>query len=95
MAGLRKLAAAPPVLLQISAMGINGLRMGVDPMKHFGNPPRAYDREELHLPSSIISEYDKDGNYDTVIADQMHFLWHAFGLERCSYFDEQNRWKGQ
>jgi hypothetical protein len=35
--------------------------MGVDPMKF--DTPSPYDREALHLPPSLITEYCADDNY--------------------------------
>ncbi|KGL00036.1 hypothetical protein PM04_16520 [Thalassobacter sp. 16PALIMAR09] len=58
---------------------------------HF-DPPAPYDREALHLPPSMITEYDPDDNYEAVVSEQMHSLWNAFGFERCSYFDSNGRW---
>ena len=92
MRGLRKLEASPPILLQISAMAINGVLMGVD---SFSDEPPPYDREVLHLPPTMITDYRDDGNYEPVIAEQMDFLWNAFDFERCIHFDQNGRWKGK
>ncbi|GGO61440.1 Putative DNA-binding domain-containing protein [Roseovarius pacificus] len=91
--GLRALEASPPVLLRISFTGMNGVRMGVDPMRVMDEPP-SYEREELRLPHTVISEYRDDGNYEQVIAEQMDFLWNAFDFDRCFYFDEDGNWVG-
>lgn len=88
--GLRALDVSPPFLLQISATGIAGVKLAMDAW-HF-DPPAPYDREALHLPPSMITEYDPDDNYEAVVSEQMHSLWNAFGFERCSYFDSNGRW---
>lgn len=92
MRGLRALDASPPFLLQISATGVKGVRMAVNPMQ-FGDPP-PFDREIMHLPPSLITEYSADDNYQSIVAEQMNSLWNAFGFERCFYFDEDGNWIG-
>lgn len=94
MKGLQEIEASPPILLQISAMEVKGVRMGLNPGRAIDDPP-AYDRAELHLPSTVISEYRGDEDYTAVIAEQMHFHWNAFNFERCFYFDAENRWIGR
>lgn len=89
MHGLRMLEATPPILLQISAMAVNGIQMGVDPSE---DTPPPYERESLHLPPSMITEFKGDGNYESVIAEQMDFLWNVFNFERCFGFSETGKW---
>ena len=90
MKGLRALEIAPPILLQISMMGVKGLNVGLDSLRFFRPPP--YDRDVMHLPPSIISEFRDDKGYQSVIAEQMHFLWNAFDFARCDLFNENNEW---
>jgi hypothetical protein len=92
MKGLRELEASPPILLQISAIGINHMDT-VRGSYALDNPSR-YSREGLHLPPTVIAEYKENDNYSPVIAEQMNFLWNAFGHERCYYFDEDGKWIG-
>lgn len=94
MKGLRALEATPPVLLQISAMEINGVEIGVDQTRILDRPP-TYKRDVLHLPPSIIANFHDDGNYESVIAEQMDFLWNAFGFDRCFYFNQNKKWIGK
>jgi len=89
--GLNAMNASLPILLQISVFGTNGLRIGLKTHNTLENPT-PYDKEELHLPATVISEYQPDGNYQKVVAEQMDFLWNAFDLERCQYFDEEGNW---
>jgi diadenosine tetraphosphate (Ap4A) HIT family hydrolase len=89
MKALRALEASPPILLQISAMGISGVRMAVH---DWDDPAPPYNREVLHLPPTMITDYRDDGNYEPVIAEQMNFLWNAFGFEHCRYFDANGKW---
>lgn len=91
MSGMKAIDASPPILLQISFFGMNGVRLGVSRSGGIDSPP-PYDREELHLPPTVISNYRDDGNYEQVVAEQMDFLWNAFDFERCTYFDEGGRW---
>lgn len=93
MDGLRALEASPPILLQISAMEVRGVRMRVDPARDLDEPP-PYERDVLHLPPTLITEYREDGNYAPVIAEQMDFLWNAYNFERCFFFDKNGRWIG-
>ena len=94
MKGLRAIEASPPILLQISAMNVQGIRMGVDRAQFWDEPP-PYERDELHLPPTVITEYREDDNYESVIAEQMDFLWNAFNFDRCFYFDEEGKWVGK
>lgn len=88
MTALRTLGATPPVLLNLSAMNMAGARMV---LRNGSAHDVQYPRDTLHLPSSIIEAYAKDGDYQPVIAEQMHVLWNAFGLDRCPYFDAGGR----
>lgn len=94
MRGLRVIEASPPILLQISFLEMRGISMGVDRNRVFDKPP-PYERDVLHLPSSLISEYRDDGNYESIIAEQMDSLWNVYGFERCFYFDEDKKWTGR
>lgn len=85
--GLRALEASPPILLQISMSGVQGIRMVVN-RKQVSREPPAYDREVLSLPHATIMDYRDDENYESVVAEQMKFLWNAFGFRTSFYFDE-------
>ncbi|WP_127900550.1 helix-turn-helix domain-containing protein [Solirhodobacter olei] len=93
MTGLRAIDASSPILLQVSFLAMNGVGLGIDPMRVL-NPPPTYGREELHLPASIISEYRNDEDYQDVVAEQMDFLWNVFDFERCFYFNSEGKWAG-
>ena len=78
MQGLNALGCQPPFLLQITYINMSGVNLALGdgqgaPMNH---------RQELRLPSAIISEYDSDHNYESVVEEQMQFLWNAFGVMR-------------
>ncbi len=91
MQGLHALEIMPPILLQISMMGIKGIEMGIKLDDPYHVPP-SYERDVLHLPSSVITEFRADEDYESVMAEQMHFLWNAFGFERCNLFNENDEW---
>lgn len=91
--GLQALNASPPFMLQISAMAVHGVSVGVNRGSYVRHHP-PYSREVLHLPPTMITEYADDGHYAPVIGQQMDFLWNAFGCERCSYFDNEGNWLG-
>jgi signal peptidase I len=93
MGGLQALETSTPVLLQLSFFRMNGVQLAV-PQEYFDTPP-PYEREELHLPSTIIANHRDDGNYQNVVAEQMNYLWNAFDFERCPYFDEEGNWTGR
>ncbi len=95
MKGLRALEASPPVLLQISAMEINGVHIGLSQEYLFDSEPPPYNRDVLHLPPTLITEFREDGNYEFCIAEQMDLLWNVYGFERCFYFDESGNWVGK
>ena len=90
MQGLHALEIMPPILLQISMMGIKGIEMGIKLDDPYHVPP-SYERDVLHLPSSVITEFSADENYQSVIAEQMHFLWNAFDFARCDLFNENEK----
>ncbi len=94
MGGMQAIDVSPPIQLQISFFGTNGLQIGLSTrhMHMFDSPP-PYDREELHLPPTVISDYYEDNNYESVVVDQMNFLWNVFGFDRCFNFDENGRWR--
>ncbi len=94
MEAMRGIEASPPVLLQISAMNVQGVRLGSS-SELFWAEDVTYGRDVLHLPSTMITEYCQDGNYETFIAEQMHFLWNAFGIEQCDYFNDEGEWIGE
>ena len=79
MKGLRALEVSPPFLLQISATGVAGLKVHVGERKYAVHG--RYDREELHLPHGMITEYDDDDNYEPIVTEQMDFFRNAFGID--------------
>ena len=56
--------------------------------------PQPYERDVLHLPPTMISEYREDANYGSFIAEQMDLLWNAFDFQRCPHFDAEGKWVG-
>lgn len=84
--GLRSLGASPPILMRMSFSGMRGVELDVDRSRFW--QPSPYEREVLHLPHTIFTEYPSDGNYHPFIAEQMDFLWNAYGFERCLLFEE-------
>jgi hypothetical protein len=94
MTVMKTIDASPPIMLQISFFGMNGVNIGLNNFYTYENPT-AYTREELHLPSSVISNYLADNNYSKIVSEQMDFLWNVFGLDRCPYFDHNGNWIGQ
>ena len=78
--------------MKISFSGMDGVELVVD--KDRFPWPRPYERETLHLPHVILTEYRVDGNYESFVAEQMDFLWNAYGFERCFLFDENGNWTG-
>ena len=81
MRGLRENGVKPSILLQISTMNFQNIKMMRDNYEN----DIVCNRKVLHLPSSLIMEYDLENNYTNVAMEQMDFLWNAFGLERCTY----------
>ena len=88
MKGLYSLNASPPMLLQISAIVASGEKILL-----YAPRSTPYSREVLLLPSTTIVDYRDDG-YHPIIAEQMHFLWKAFGADRCPFFDNAGNWIG-
>lgn len=94
MKGLKVIEASTPAMLQISFFGMRDVQIGVDPY-YYSDPPPPYAHAELHLPPTVVSDYSDDDRYENVVAEQMNFLWNAYGFERCNYFDEQGNWVGK
>ena len=88
--GLRALDVSPPILMGISFLGMSDVELRVD--NNWSRLPRPYERETLHLPHAILTEYRDDGNYESFVAEQMDFLWNAYDFERCFLFDENGNW---
>lgn len=93
MNGLCELEASPPILLQISIVGMKGVELGIRSDYAF-EAAQLYSRDILSLPSTIIEAFHVDGDYHSVLAEQMNFLWNAFGFERCNYFNQDGSWRG-
>ncbi|WP_210093609.1 ATP-binding protein [Ruegeria sp. HKCCSP346] len=91
MEGMRKIDASPPFLIKISFSSMAGVGLAVDPSRAF-EMTHEYERDTLSLPPSLISEYENSDNYEPVVAEQMDFLWNAYGYERCFYYDEAGKW---
>ena len=72
-------------------MEVNGVEMGVDPMMVLDAPP-PYKGDVLHLPPSVITNFQDDDSYENIIAEQMDLLWNAFGFDRCFYFNKSKKW---
>ena len=83
MRGLRKNGAKQKILLQISFMKFQNMKIVND---NYGEE-WICNRDILHLPSSLITEYNDGDDYTDVAMEQMDFLWNAFGLDRCRYKD--------
>ena len=83
MRGLRESEIQPEILLQISMMNFKDVKMLHG--NFYGN--MICDRDVLHLPSSLIMEYNDEDDYTHIAMEQMDFLWNAFGLDRCRYKD--------
>ncbi len=90
--GLRSLEVSPPILMKISFSGLSGVRLRVKELDWVSLVD--YKRETLHLPHTILTEYRDNGNYEPLIAEQMDFLWNAFGREKCFFFDKNRNWTG-
>ena len=89
MRGLRSLEVAPPILLQISMMGVKDLNLGLTTSYYGSRLP--YERDVLHLPPFVIDNFLKDKGYQSVIAEQMHFFWNALSLLKLALTNTTNR----
>ena len=80
--GLRALGASPPILVKISATKMQGAKMQ--------GCKEVFPRPNLHLPASRIEKYSGN-DYDPIVAEQMNFLFNAFGEDACPYFDKSGK----
>jgi hypothetical protein len=90
---MKSMKTSAPILLNFAFFNMREVKLGFSPDMYF-EPPPPYARSDLQLPSTVILDYRSDGNYESVLAEQMNFLWNVFGLERCNYFDVAGKWVG-
>ena len=81
MKELKENGASVPILLQISAMNIKGVKLFLNN----DGDNCIYNDTIIHLPSSLIDKYDDNDDYTNVTIEQMNYLWNAFGIEKCNY----------
>jgi hypothetical protein len=90
---LKTLEVSTPIMLQIAFWGTKNLEIGID-LFMFGGGHTKYQHNQLLLPASVIEDANSTDQVNSVIVEQMDFLWNAFGFEKCHYFDADGNWTG-
>jgi hypothetical protein len=78
----------PPAVLFLSLLGVHDYVFAV--AKTWGPFHRA-DRSNIALPEVIVDSFDADP--DRLLKPILDVLWNAFGLERCTLYDENGIWR--
>ncbi len=82
-----------PVGVFVSVLGSKGAVLWIDGMTGFRSPARPLDRDVLLLPDVVIN--DTTGfDAKKPLRPLLDTLWQAFGIPRCSHYNEQGEWIG-
>lgn len=95
IAGLQAMDATPPLMVHLSFINVVGVELGIHQSRMFFGAPPPFMRNEIHLSPIMISDYRENGDYQALVADQMHQLWNAFDFPRCFYFNDADEWIGE
>jgi hypothetical protein len=86
---IQQLGCTSPVLVGISLIGVQGLRMPVDAMTMEGTEP--IDRDVLVLPEILVE--DLTAPVGPLLKPVLDLVWNACGQEASPYFDAAGKWK--
>jgi hypothetical protein len=91
---LRGLEIAPPVILMITLLGMEGSVLGVSNEENLFDPPPPFDRSKFDLPEIVIEEYGSSEDYIRAVRPAFDAMWNAAGRMRSPHFDESGLWVG-
>lgn len=96
MVGLRQLDVNPPLLVQVTLVGVGGATLLLPDL-----PPGRLVRDQrapqpmhpptLRLPWFEVTDYLDNPGYDRLLRRPMDAFVNAAGVDRCKYFDAQDR----
>jgi hypothetical protein len=84
--GFRGSSVTPPCAIMISLLGVKGAELGVSNRPLFIDTPREFDRDEILVPDTLVSDF-------TVAADEalkapLDMVWNAAGWHGSENYDE-------
>ncbi|MBB3540797.1 ATP-binding protein [Rhizobium sp. BK399] len=96
---LRDLGVAPPFIVSLSLIGVEGVYLGVaNQGLHSIDEQHPIDRANLVLPMQVISDFGSDASYRAAITPALDALFNAVGLASSEIFlanyDENGIWTG-
>lgn len=81
---------AGPAVMQLSLCHVDGYELGLGD-GFFQRRKNCADRAHLAVPEVYLPAIET-AELDATLRPQLDVLWQAFGLHRCSEFDEQGAW---
>jgi hypothetical protein len=91
--GMKILGTEPPITIFITLDGVAGAYYHVL-SNQFPRSMTPFDREIIHLPNCVVSEYGEDDIYHAAIRPAFDALWNAVGFAKDQFFNESSRWVG-
>jgi hypothetical protein len=92
--GLKALAIQPPLILMITLEGVKGARYFVSNDVFDDDEPRTFDRDILHLPDCLLTEYGSTQVCHSAIRPAFDALWNAVGYPKSQFYSEDGVWTG-
>jgi len=87
---LEALNVPEPVILKLSIMGGKGYKLALVGFEVPSRYPKVIDRDVLHLPDSIVENYDDE--IPKIIKPILDGLWNACGYDSCHFYDADGNW---
>ena len=78
----------PPIVLFVSLLGVHDYVFAVP---QSSAPFHRADRSNISLPEVIVDSLDTEP--DRLLKPMLDVLWNAFGLERCTLYDGEGKWR--
>jgi hypothetical protein len=90
---LKELNVPEPVVVKLSIIGAKGYKLAIGRDASFPASPKVIDRDVLHLPESVIYNYDSD--IRETIRPILDGLWNASGHDSCTLYDSKGKFTKQ
>jgi hypothetical protein len=94
LAGLKNLGVQPPLVLMLTLEGVRGARYFVS-NNLFEDDSAEIDRDVLHLPECVLTEYGSPETTHAVIRPAFDALWNAAGYAGARFFSKTGVWNGK
>lgn len=89
--GMKQLGSEPPITVFITLDTVAGAYYHVL-RNQFATEMTPFDRDPLHLPDCVVSEYGDEDSYHMAVRPAFDALWNAVGFAQNQFFNEANRW---